>query len=72
LIQTTIRRQFFDCTVITVAHRLKTLEGSNRIMVLDAGDIVEFDTPQKLLENTQGFFTKLLNEAGLKFENLKA
>jgi ABC-type multidrug transport system fused ATPase/permease subunit len=38
-------------------------------MVLDAGEVVEFDSPQKLLENTQGFFAKLVNEAGLVFEN---
>ncbi|CRL07776.1 CLUMA_CG020730, isoform A [Clunio marinus] len=71
LIQTTIRSQFNNCTVITVAHRLHTVLDSDRIMVLDAGKIMEFDTPRKLLDNKQGIFFKLFNEAGLDFDSLK-
>lgn len=68
LIQNTIRSQFNDCTVLTVAHRLNTIIDSDRILVLDAGHIVEFDTPQKLFENNEGIFRKLFDETGLSEE----
>jgi ABC-type multidrug transport system fused ATPase/permease subunit len=68
LIQATIRRHFGDCTVLTVAHRLNTILDSDRIMVLEAGNIVEFDTPARLYENTAGAFRKLVDDAGLNFE----
>lgn len=68
LIQATIRRHFADCTVLTVAHRLNTILDSDRIMVLEAGNIVEFDTPARLYENATGAFRKLVDDAGLNFE----
>lgn len=67
LIQATIRTQFSDCTVLTVAHRLNTILDSDRIMVLEAGNIVEFDTPLRLYEKSNGAFRKLIDEAGLDF-----
>lgn len=37
-------------------------------MVLEAGNIIEFDTPAQLYENTEGAFRKLVDDAGLDFE----
>ena len=39
MIQNTIRKQFTDCTVLTIAHRLDTIMDSDRVMVLDAGNL---------------------------------
>lgn len=71
LIQATIRRHFSECTVLTVAHRLNTILDSDRVMVLEAGNIIEFDTPLRLYENATGAFRKLVDDAGLDFEKFR-
>nr|QBP17584.1 ABCC1-X8-like protein [Brachionus rotundiformis]QNH67883.1 ATP-binding cassette transporter subfamily C member 1 X8 [Brachionus rotundiformis] len=65
LIQQTIRAQFNECTVLTIAHRLNTILDSSRIMVLDKGNIVEFDSPKKLLSNKSGYFYSMAKDADL-------
>ncbi|XP_008943924.1 PREDICTED: canalicular multispecific organic anion transporter 1 [Merops nubicus] len=64
LIQTTIRGEFADCTVLTIAHRLHTIMDSNRVMVLQAGRIVEYDSPEELLKK-QGVFSAMAKDAGI-------
>uniref|UniRef100_A0A8C3LI24 Canalicular multispecific organic anion transporter 1 n=1 Tax=Chrysolophus pictus TaxID=9089 RepID=A0A8C3LI24_CHRPC len=64
LIQTTIRSAFADCTVLTIAHRLHTIMDSNRVMVMHAGKIVEFDSPEKLLQK-QSIFSAMAKDAGI-------
>ena len=64
MIQETIRNQFQSCTVFTIAHRLQTVMDSNRILVLDDGKVVEFDSPGKLLENFDGYLFQLVNQTG--------
>ncbi|KAL3269853.1 hypothetical protein HHI36_008911 [Cryptolaemus montrouzieri] len=49
LIQKTIRKEFKDCTILTIAHRLNTIMDYDKIIVLDKGYIKEYDTPQNLL-----------------------
>ena len=63
-IQKTIRREFKDCTILTIAHRINTVMDSDKIMVLDQGKIVEFDSPQALLEKSSSVFYGLAKEAG--------
>ncbi|EDV54718.2 probable multidrug resistance-associated protein lethal(2)03659 [Drosophila erecta] len=57
LIQATIRNKFRECTVLTIAHRLHTIMDSDRVLVMDAGRVVEFGTPFELLtaEDTNVF-----------------
>ncbi|NWR71077.1 MRP2 protein, partial [Centropus unirufus] len=64
LIQTTIRSEFAACTVLTIAHRLHTIMDSSRVMVLQAGRIVEYDSPEELLKK-QGVFSAMAKDAGI-------
>ncbi|KAJ1668229.1 hypothetical protein EV178_000574 [Coemansia sp. RSA 1646] len=63
IIQESIRKEFKDCTVLTIAHRLHTIIDSDRILVLDRGQIAEFDTPQNLLAKDDGIFKQLWSKA---------
>ncbi|KAF1745089.1 LOW QUALITY PROTEIN: hypothetical protein MXB_2975 [Myxobolus squamalis] len=62
LIQAIIRKEFSDCTVITVAHRIETIIDYDRIIVMDAGSIAEFDSPQNLLARHDSLFYQLVSK----------
>uniref|UniRef100_A0A3B4UB65 ATP binding cassette subfamily C member 3 n=1 Tax=Seriola dumerili TaxID=41447 RepID=A0A3B4UB65_SERDU len=64
LIQSTIRTQFEDCTVFTIAHRLNTVMDYTRVLVLDKGEVAEFDTPTNLISQ-RGIFYSMAKDAGL-------
>uniref|UniRef100_A0A8C7C9T1 ABC-type glutathione-S-conjugate transporter n=1 Tax=Oncorhynchus kisutch TaxID=8019 RepID=A0A8C7C9T1_ONCKI len=64
LIQSTIRQQFEDCTVLTIAHRLNTIMDYTRVIVMDKGHISEMDSPTNLISN-RGQFYRMCREAGL-------
>lgn len=63
-IQKTIRDKFAHCTVLTIAHRLKTVIDTDRVLIMDAGEGVEFDHSHNLLQNANSIFTKLVEETG--------
>ncbi|KAJ8319363.1 hypothetical protein KUTeg_004454 [Tegillarca granosa] len=65
LIQHTIRTEFSDCTILTIAHRLNTIMDYTRIMVLDVGKIVEFKSPNELLQDDNSIFYGMAKDAGL-------
>jgi len=58
----TIHNCFQDCTVITVAHRLKTIINSDKIMVMGQGQLLEFDKPDNLIKDEKTAFHKLWME----------
>ncbi|KAL1278362.1 hypothetical protein QQF64_025035, partial [Cirrhinus molitorella] len=64
LIQSTIRTQFEDCTVLTIAHRLNTIMDYTRVLVLDKGQMAEFDSPSNLIAK-KGIFYKMAKDSGL-------
>ncbi|KAG2455285.1 MRP1 protein, partial [Polypterus senegalus] len=64
LIQSTIRSQFEDCTILTIAHRLNTIMDYTRVIVMDKGHIVESDTPSNLISQ-RGHFYRMCREAAL-------
>ena len=59
-IQELIRTEFKDTTVLTIAHRLATISEYDRIMVLDDGRLVEFDTPQNLLKDSNSRYAQMV------------
>lgn len=64
LIQRTIRERFAECTVLTVAHRLHTVMDSDRIVVMDAGRVREFDWPAVLLDLEGGVLRDMVDACG--------
>lgn len=68
-IQATIRSEFKDKTLITIAHRLRTIINYDRILVMDQGEIAEFDTPQNLY-NQNGIFKSLCIQSGINLDDI--
>ena len=66
LIQETLKQEFGECTVVTVAHRLETIIKSDRILVLSHGRVKEFEHPHILLEKGQGYFAKMVEVTGVE------
>ncbi|KAI8809603.1 P-loop containing nucleoside triphosphate hydrolase protein [Cladochytrium replicatum] len=64
LIQESIETHFRDTTVISIAHRLNTIAGFDRVMVLDGGNLIEFDSPHALLQKPESLFTSLVDATG--------
>ena len=62
-IQKTIRSEFKDSTVITIAHRIHTIIDSDRVMVLEMGELKEFDRPSVLLQNSESMFSQLVEKS---------
>lgn len=80
LIQKTIKSNFSHCTVLTIAHRLNTIIDMDKVLVLDAGEVVEFDAPHILLSKTgrteggddfgAGLFKEMVNQTGREFSKM--
>uniref|UniRef100_A0A096MH05 ATP-binding cassette sub-family C member 5 n=1 Tax=Poecilia formosa TaxID=48698 RepID=A0A096MH05_POEFO len=73
LIQETIRTAFNSCTTLIIAHRLNTVLSCNRVMVLDSGQILEFDSPAALLANENSRFRAMIeaSESSQSSHNVK-
>lgn len=61
-IQVIIRKEFQNCTVLTVAHRLRTVINSDRIVVMDDGRIVQVGSAKELIEEENGLFFETLTQ----------
>lgn len=64
LIQRTIREEFKFCTMLIIAHRINTIIDCDRILVLDAGRVLEVDTPEQLLSDAGSAFSKMVESTG--------
>ncbi|TID14876.1 hypothetical protein CANINC_004547 [Pichia inconspicua] len=63
-IQSVINDKFNECTVICIAHRLKTIIGYDKVLVMDAGEAVEFDSPLELWKKG-GIFRGMCDKSGI-------
>ncbi|KAJ3348660.1 hypothetical protein HDU83_001130 [Entophlyctis luteolus] len=63
-IQQSLRADFSEATVLTIAHRLNTVIDYDRVMVLDKGEIAEFDAPRNLLADETSLFSALVAQTG--------
>ncbi|KAF5353364.1 hypothetical protein D9756_007860 [Leucocoprinus leucothites] len=70
-IQQTIREEFTDSLLLTVAHRLKTVIDYDRLIVLDKGQIAEIGTPWDLVQKEEGIFRNMCLKSG-SFTELEA
>ncbi|CAI4523160.1 ASN_collapsed_G0023250.mRNA.1.CDS.1 [Saccharomyces cerevisiae] len=64
LIQGIIRSEFNKSTILTIAHRLRSVIDYDRIIVMDAGEVKEYDRPSELLKNERGIFYSMCRDSG--------
>lgn len=62
-IQQAIVKEFADCTILCIAHRLKTILNYDRILVMDNGGIKEFDTPWSLFNSRKSIFRQMCEKS---------
>ncbi|KAI9219470.1 P-loop containing nucleoside triphosphate hydrolase protein [Blastocladiella britannica] len=60
VVQRAIRAEFKGCTILTIAHRINTIRDSDRILVLDKGQVAEYNTPEVLLADRTSVFAALV------------
>ena len=63
LLQEVIRSKLKGCTVLAIAHRLETVLDYDKVLVMDSGKVVEFDSPRILLERRDSVFSGLYNSS---------
>jgi len=70
-IQDTIAREFHDRTILCIAHRLRTIIGYDRICVMDAGRIAEFDSPSILYQKKDGIFRGMCDQSSISWDDIR-
>ncbi|OCF77894.1 hypothetical protein I204_01897 [Kwoniella mangroviensis CBS 8886] len=70
LIQGIIQTEFSDITLLSIAHRLQTVAYYDRILVLDKGQVREFDTPLTLFDQKNSIFRDLCDKKRIRREEL--
>ena len=65
MIQKAINELLNESTLITIAHRIKTIINYDKIMTIENGEIVDFDTPKNLINNKNSLFYELYSKSAL-------
>ena len=65
MIQKAINELLNESTLITIAHRIKTIINYDRIMTLDNGKVIDFDTPKNLINDKTSLFYELYSKSSL-------
>ncbi|CBI22551.3 unnamed protein product, partial [Vitis vinifera] len=72
ILQKTIRTEFADCTVITVAHRIPTVMDCTMVLAISDGKLVEYDEPAKLMKREGSLFGQLVREYWSHFHSAES
>ncbi|KAF3432888.1 hypothetical protein FNV43_RR23990 [Rhamnella rubrinervis] len=72
ILQKTIRSEFADCTVITVAHRIPTVMDCTMVLAIRDGKLMEYDEPMKLMKREDSLFGKLVKEYWSHFQSAES
>lgn len=64
MIQQTIREEFAGSTILTIAHRLRSIIDYDKILVMDAGKVVEYEDPYALIANKETLFYSMCENSG--------
>ncbi|XP_057735804.1 ABC transporter C family member 10-like isoform X1 [Arachis stenosperma] len=72
ILQKTIRTEFADCTVITVAHRIPTVMDCTKVAAISDGELVEYDEPMNLMKQEGSLFGQLVKEYWSHFQSAES
>ncbi|XP_019449728.1 PREDICTED: ABC transporter C family member 10-like [Lupinus angustifolius] len=72
ILQKTIRTEFADCTVITVAHRIPTVMDCTKVLSISDGKLVEYDEPMNLMKRQGSLFGQLVDEYWSHFQSAES
>lgn len=64
IIQKIVKERFNDCTLMVIAHRMRTIIESDKILVVDKGFCKEFESPKKLLSDPNSIFSQMVLSTG--------
>mmetsp|Transcript_13789 Transcript_13789/g.24496 ORF Transcript_13789/g.24496 Transcript_13789/m.24496 type:complete len:1364 (+) Transcript_13789:343-4434(+) len=65
IIQETMRKEFIGTTTLTIAHRIKTIIDSDKVLVMGYGEVLEYDHPQTLISDPESAFAALVKESNM-------
>lgn len=71
-IQQLISEEFKDASTITIAHRLNTIIKSDKVLFLDKGSVLEYDSPKTLMKDPESKFSGLLKDLQKKVNSGEA
>lgn len=69
MIQKLVGTEFKHCTILTFAHRLTTVLLYERVMVMDKGQVKEFDTPKRLFAMEGSIFKQMCQKSNITDED---